>query len=238
MDIVLVARPAIANALPNEISHAAAFVALNMKSDVLAGVTAFAGTFQAASGKMLDILTSAGSGGLTPEQQKGLNDAMTALTGGVGAQVQLLQNKSTGAATLSDAINSPNSSFLSSQQAAQTYIDNVNQNIKDLQDLVNNPFADQGEQQQAALGILVDQTKLGWLQGFQSTMQSLISTNNAMGAALSQALIVWQTLNQKYQYVAEQMSQAGTNPGILSSGDVKSAQLGWSQIEAYVKGLS
>ena len=161
---------------------------MNMKSDVLAGVTVFAGTFQAESADAghSDV---GGGGGLTPEQQKGLNDAMTALTGGVGAQVQLLQNKSTGAATLSDAINSPNSSFLSSQQAAQTYIDNVNQNIKDLQDLENNPFADQGAQQQAALGILVDQTKLGWLQGFQSTMQSLISTNNAMGAALSYLIV-------------------------------------------------
>jgi hypothetical protein len=235
VEMLMAFFPDIGNALPDEKSHAAAFVALNLKSDVLQGVGTFASVFQAESAKMIEILTAAGGIALTPTQQDGLKAAAGALLAGIGAQLKLLQDKSAGAAKLSDAVNSPNGSFLTGRTAIQAAIDKANQDIKDLQGLLNFPGQDQ---QQIAMGILVKQAQVNYLSGLQSQLQSLIATNKAMGVALSGDLVIWQTLNIKYRDVADHISQVSTAPSILAIGDVRAAQLGWSQLEDYAKGLS
>jgi hypothetical protein len=230
--IVQAAFPDIYSAMQAEQKNAAAFVALNVMPDMIAGVHAFAGTFQTESDKMLAILTS--SAPLTTQEQQDLNAAMTALLAGLSAQVRLIQTKSTGAAALSDAITGPNGSFVAGERAVQSAIATTNQNLTGLEQTADVPG---GASQAVVMGISFDRQVIDWLQGLLSTLQGLVQANTQMGTALSQTLVVWQTLVGKYQYVADQVAQAG-GAGILGAGDLKSAQMGWAQIESFVQSLT
>ena len=232
--IVEGAFPDIYSAMQAEQQNATAFVALDVMPDIIAGVKAFAVTFQTESDTMLAILTASGSAPPTPTQQQDLDAALATLLAGLSAQVQLIQTKSANAATLSDAITAPNGNFVAGESAVQAAIANTNQNLKGLEDASQFPGADPS----IGMGIVADQGIINWLQGLQSTLQGMVQANKDMGAALSQTLIVWQTLLDKYQYVADQLKQAGNGAGILASGDVKSAQLGWTQIESYAQSLT
>jgi len=202
--------------------------------DVVAGIQSFAATFQSESDKMLAILTASGDAPPSPAQQQDLDAAMASLLTGLGTQIQLLQAKSAAAGTLSDAITAPNGSFVAGESAVQSAISSTNANLSGLE--ADSQFPG-GDTQAIGMGIVADQGIINWLQGLQSTLQGIVQANTAMGTALSQTLIVWQTLVGKYQYVADQVKQGGSS-GVLGPGDIKSAQLGWTQIEDLAKGLA
>jgi hypothetical protein len=233
--IVAVKFPTVYSSMQAEQQNAAAFVALNVMPDITAAIKAFAGTFQAQSGQMLTILTEAGSSPLTPAQQQALNAAMTALLAGLSTLLQLTQAKSAKAAALSDVISNPSGNFVTGENAVQASIDSTNQNMQQLQQMLNLPNSDP---QAIGQGIIADQEIIDWLQNLLSTLQGMVQANTDMGAQLSQTLIAWQTLVDKYQYVANQVKQAGSGAGILAPGDIQSAQLAWTQIETFAQGLS
>jgi hypothetical protein len=233
--IVYAKFPSVYSSMQAEQQNAAAFVALNVMPDITTAIKAFAGTFQAQSGQMLTILTQAGSSPLTPAQQQALNAAMAALLAGLSALVQFTQAKSAKAAALSDVISNPSGNFVTGENAVQASIDSTNQNMQQLQQMLNAPGADT---QAIGMGIVADQEIIDWLQNLLSTLQGMVQANKDMGAQLSQTLIAWQSLVDKYQYVANQVKQAGSGAGILAPGDIHSAQLAWTQIETFAQGLS
>jgi hypothetical protein len=227
--------PDVYNAMVAEQQNVKDFLALNIVADIVAGVQAFAGTFQSESGKMLDIYTVAGTGALSPAQQSDLDAAMAGLMSGITAQVQLVETKSAGAKTLSDAIDAPDGNFATGETAIKAAIANAQTNLTGLQNMASMPG---GDSQQIEMGIVVYQNMITAMNNLQSSVQSIVQANGAMGQALSQDLVIWQTLVGKYQAVADALKSANTDPTILSSGDIKGAQLGWSQIEAYAKSLT
>ena len=233
--IVEAEYPAVYSSMQAEQQNAAAFVALNVMPDIAAAIKAFAGTFQTQSGQMLTILTQAGSSPLTPAQQQALAAAMAALLAGLSSLLQLTQAKSAKAAALSDAISNPSGNFVAGENAVQASIASATQNMNDLEQQLNIPGADT---QAIGMGIIADQGIINWLGGLLSTLQGMVEANKEIGALLSQTLIAWQTLVDKYQYVANQVKQAGSGAGILAPGDIHSAQLAWTQIETFAQGLS
>ena len=227
--------PDVYNAMLAEQPSAKDFLALNIVTDIVAGVQAFADTFQSEAGKMLAIYTAAGTSALTPAQQSDLDAAMASLTAGLSAQVQLITAKSTGAQTLSNAINAPNGNFANGEIAINAAISGTQTNLTGLQNMASMPG---GDSQGVEMGIIEDQALITGMTNLLTGVQSIVQANGAMGQALSQDLMVWQTLLGKYQAVAEALKSATTDPTILSSGDIKGAQLAWSQIESYAKALA
>lgn len=227
--------PDIFTAMQAEKANAAAFVSLDVMTDVVAAVSAFAATFDTQSQAMLTILTAVGDATPTPDQAKALASAMTALVSGLTDQVQRIEAKSGDAAKLSATIADPNGGFATGEASVQTAIAKTQANLNDLESMSQVPNSDP---QAVAGGIMADQGIINWLQNLLSVLQGMQQTNQDMGAALGQTLVVWQTLLGKYQFVESQIGQAGKSASVLAVGDVRSAQLGWTQIEAYARGLT
>ncbi len=233
--IVEAEYPAVYTSMQAEQQNAAAFVALNVMPDIAAAIKAFAGTFQVQSSQMLTILTQAGSSPLTPAQQQALTAAMAALLAGLSSLLQLTQAKSAKAAALSDAISNPSGNFVAGENAVQASIASATQNMNDLEQQLNIPGADT---QAIGMGIIADQGIINWLGGLLSTLQGMVEANKQIGALLSQTLIAWQTLVDKYQYVADQVKQAGNGAGILAPGDIHLPSSPGPRFETFAQGLS
>lgn len=226
--------PDIFAAMQAEQANAKAFVALNIVSDVLAGVTGFAQTFQQQSNTILSVYTAAGDNALTPAQQQQIDGAMETLLTELTAQMTLVQLKSAGAQTLTAAINDPDGSFATGENAMRSKISDTQKNLDDLEAMANLPNNDP---QAVAMGIMADNAIINILSGWLNSIEALPSLNSAMESALASDLIIWRTLHDKYSAVADNLKAASNDASILSAGDIRSAQLGWAQIETYVKSL-
>jgi hypothetical protein len=227
--------PDVFNAIQSEQQNAKDFMALSIVADIVAGLAALAGVFAEQSDKLLTVYTDAGGNALTPDQQAAANAAVAVLVAGVSTQVQLVQAKSTGAKTLEDVVNTPNNAFQTGEASAKALSDSTQKKLDDLEAIAQSPFESDPS---VGMGIIAYQALINELNDFQSAMQMVISTNQAMGDALSGDLIVWHTLLGKYQAVADALKAAAADANILSAGDIRSAQAAWSQLETYARALT
>jgi hypothetical protein len=226
------ADPALLGAVQAEQKNAAGFLDLSVMSAVQAAITDFAATFEDQSAVMLDVMTAAGDAPLTPTQQDKLGTAMATLLTALQAQQSAIDDKVVATKALSDQVLSPTGDLQTAIVQVQGTISSFKTKAQNLMDIANMP----GGNPAAAEGAMAYLEGVKWLQGLLSTLQELVGANNQMSDALGGTQVIWRTLSSKYQGVQAELIQAGTDPTFVSVGDIKSAQLGWSQLAAYAAG--